>query len=197
MFSVFRSLRTATAPQTIAVRHDLPDLPWPVMFRKMKRARQLTLRLDQKKQHIVLSMPWRVGQREAHAFLQNHKDWLLSQMDRAPQPYLLEIGGMVPVLGIERVIRHIESDRRGVKVTLTDTELQVMGPVDRVPRALYRYLKDLARQHLSELAIEKAKIIDRPIKSLSFRDTSTRWGSCTSTGDLSFCWRLIMWWDMK
>lgn len=192
MLSLFRSASAARASSVITSRQEVADLPWPVIFRKMKRARQLTLRLDSKKQIIVLSMPWRASQREAQQFLHSHKTWILAQMERTPAPYRLEIGAQIPVLGVMRTVRHVADGGRGVKVMLTDTELQVTGAPSRVPRALYRYLKELAQRHMTQLAFDKAAMIQKPIKSLAFRDTSTRWGSCTHTGDLSFCWRLIM-----
>jgi predicted metal-dependent hydrolase len=34
--------------------------------------------------------------------------------------------------------------------------------------------------------------IDRDVVKVNVRDTSSRWGSCTHGGRLSFCWRLIL-----
>ncbi len=34
--------------------------------------------------------------------------------------------------------------------------------------------------------------INRPFRRLTVRDTSSRWGSCSWQGDLSFSWRLIL-----
>ena len=46
-----------------------------------------------------------------------------------------------------------------------------------------------------ELAMEKAAKLPegavRP-RRVGVRDTSSRWGSCTEEGNLSFCWRLIL-----
>jgi predicted metal-dependent hydrolase len=191
MLSLLRLSRSSQKPAS-TIRQDVADLPWPVMFRKIKQARQLTLRLDHKKRHIALTMPWRASQREAQAFLLSQKEWILAQMERVPEPYQLEIGSVIPVLGVMRTIKHVAGGGRGVQVSMTETELLVTGTESRAPRALYRFLKDLAQRHMTDLAFEKAALIQKPIKSVVFRDTSTRWGSCTHTGDLSFCWRLIM-----
>ena len=34
--------------------------------------------------------------------------------------------------------------------------------------------------------------VGRKAKAIRFRDTSSRWGSCTSDGTLSFSWRIMM-----
>ena len=37
-----------------------------------------------------------------------------------------------------------------------------------------------------------AQKLDVSIKHISLRDTSSRWGSCSSSGTLSFCWRIAL-----
>ena len=41
--------------------------------------------------------------------------------------------------------------------------------------------------------VEKhAKTVKRPVKSIRYKDTVSRWGSCSSEGNLSFSWRIMM-----
>jgi predicted metal-dependent hydrolase len=178
--------------KTAALLQVETPLPWPVVLKRLRRARQLTLRVDPAKRQIRLTVPQRVSQRDAISFLTSQQDWVLSQLNRAPDPFVLAVGNTIPVLGKDRLIVHHPGTGRGIQVEMTDDQLVVTGNPDRVARALYRFLKDLATRQITTLAVAKAAVIDRPIASLTLRDTSTRWGSCTSTGDLSFCWRLIL-----
>jgi predicted metal-dependent hydrolase len=54
------------------------------------------------------------------------------------------------------------------------------------------FLRHEARRELSARAGEKAQRIARRPGRISIRDTQSRWGSCSSDGDISFSWRLIL-----
>lgn len=162
------------------------------MFKRLRQAKRLTLRIDEAKQQIVLTFPWRTPKREAEQFLLTQTDWLQDQIERATPAHVIAIGNEIPVYGKKRRIVHVPGAARGVQVVLTDHEIQVSGREERVPRAVYRYLKTLAQTEIERLATEKAALVFKPIRSLTMRDTNSRWGSCTPAGDLNFCWRLIL-----
>jgi len=54
------------------------------------------------------------------------------------------------------------------------------------------YMKVLARARLASAADRYAEALGRGYRSLSLRDTRSRWGSCTADGGLMFSWRLMM-----
>lgn len=165
---------------------------WPVVYKRMRQAKRLTLRVSEAKRQIILTFPTRTPLKEAEAFLKAQTAWLQDQIAKATPIHVVAIGNDIPVYGKMRRIVHHPGATRGVQVTLTDEALEVTGRAERVPRAIYRFLKDLARTEIERLVAEKAARLPRPVKSLTLRDTNSRWGSCTPAGDLNFCWRLIL-----
>ena len=55
-----------------------------------------------------------------------------------------------------------------------------------------RFLLDHASTTLIPIFEENAEYIKGKIKSIQFKDTKSRWGSCSSEGSLMINWRLIM-----
>jgi hypothetical protein len=69
--------------------------------------------------------------------------------------------------------------------------LCVAGGREHATRRLLDWLKVEARKDLFYRVHYHASKIGIYPKRISVRDQSTRWGSCSSTGNLSFSWRLI------
>lgn len=67
----------------------------------------------------------------------------------------------------------------------------VSGDERHAPRRLADWLHGEARADLAKRVEHHATSLGCAPKRLSVRDQSSRWGSCSSSGTLSFSWRLI------
>ena len=103
---------------------------------------------------------------------------------------------MLPVLGREHRVRHCPAQRGSVWVEQCDPEshpeIRVSGGAAHVSRRVTDWLKRQARAEIGNRARAYASRLDRRVARISIRDTSSRWGSCSSRASLSFSWRLIL-----
>jgi predicted metal-dependent hydrolase len=59
-------------------------------------------------------------------------------------------------------------------------------------RRVHDFLKREARKDLHKASLAYADELGVRVRRVSIRDQSSRWGSCTSAGSLSYSWRLIL-----
>ena len=139
---------------------------------------------------MVLTIPSRTPLREAHRFLETHRDWLEARLARLPAPILFAPGAVLPLRGVPHMVLHEPDARRGVWVE--GKTIRVSGLRGHVSRRLGDWLRREARIAVTERAHYHAHRLGRPIMRVGVRDTVSRWGSCSSAGVLSFSWRLIL-----
>ena len=65
-------------------------------------------------------------------------------------------------------------------------------PPPHLSRRLADFLKREAKRDIEALVDKHTAAIGKRAKAIRFRDTVSRWGSCTSDGTLSFSWRIMM-----
>ena len=101
----------------------------------------------------------------------------------------LKDGAILPILGFERQVIFMHDIRR--KVTITDQQIIVSTPGQDFATVLETGLKDHIRQLFQEICQGLADQLGTHFNKITIRDTRSRWGSCSSKGNLSFSWRLI------
>ncbi len=159
-----------------------------VTLRRSPRARRMTLRVSRLDGRVTLTVPRGVAEAEMWAFVDARRDWIAKHLATQVPHTHVRLGAMLPVLGeARRVVAG-----QGRRVRLTDTEIAVPGAENQVGAKLQAWLKQMARSELSFASDQYAKALGRPYAKLTLRDTTSRWGSCTSEGGLMYSWRLIM-----
>jgi predicted metal-dependent hydrolase len=101
----------------------------------------------------------------------------------------------VPLRGVPHRIVH----RRFIRGTVwTEADaageplICVAGDVPHIDRRIADFLRREARRDLDGASRRFANELGVEIKRVAVRDQASRWGSCSTTGVLSFSWRLIL-----
>ncbi|MBI3446896.1 MAG: M48 family metallopeptidase [Magnetospirillum sp.] len=162
----------------------------PIAVKRSGRARNLSLRIDPNGGSVVVVLPMGVPESEAERFALRQRDWIEGRLQALPERVAFAPEIEVPLLDLPHVIRHEPEARRGVWAE--DGVIHVSGRVEHLPRRVEEFLKGEARLLLTHHARRHAARLGRRLGRVSVRDTHSRWGSCTSSGDLSFSWRLIL-----
>ncbi len=195
--ALFKAFRRSDTAEIGAIDIAHQDQTFKIALKRNGAARRFTLRVRGATGDIVLTMPTRASLDQARDFAQAHAGWLASRIARLPQRALIVPGAKLPLRGVEHVLRHCPrpSVRRGpVWIEEIDGVLSLCatGEITHFERRVIAFLREEARRDLERaVRLHAAKSGRRPI-SLTLRDTSSRWGSCSSKGALNFSWRLIL-----
>ena len=162
----------------------------PVKINRQKRAKRFTLRVCQITGKINLTIPFKSSLESAEHFIEKNANWLSNQLNQVMPRDYVSFGKSIPIEGIKRVIVPKEKSLTGNMLQKKHLYLEC----DELNVGLFtkRFLLDHASTTLIPIFQENAQNIKEKIKSIQFKDTKSRWGSCSSEGSLMINWRLIM-----
>jgi predicted metal-dependent hydrolase len=183
--------RRTSEPAAITIGFD--GEIYAVRLRRHRQARRYTLRIHAASREVVLTMPPRGSVRQAKEFAQKHGAWIATRLRRLPDVVPFAHGMVLPLRGVEHRIEHRKGARGAAWIeTGPDVpRLCVAGEAPHLPRRVRDYLKREARRELETASRAAARALGVNIRRVSVRDQSSRWGSCSTTGVLSYSWRLI------
>ena len=185
--------RRPAEPATLLVKHG--SQVFAIRLRRHRRARRYTLRIHPTDREAILTMPPRGTIMEAKDFAQLHGGWIAARLGRLPKAAPFQAGTVIPLRGVPHRIVHRAGERGTVWTETRDSGekiLCVAGGYDHMDRRVHDFLKREARKDLHKASIAYAADLGVRVRRVSIRDQSSRWGSCTSAGSLSYSWRLIL-----
>jgi predicted metal-dependent hydrolase len=160
----------------------------PYSVRRSKRARRVRVTVDPH-DGVEVVLPQRAPSREAAAAVAQLRGWIEQRLAEAEavRSQVAARGDTVPYLGAElRLVPEAgrtRVHRRGDDLLVPDGDARP---------ALERWYRRQAKAEIGPRLDDAAGRLGRSYTRLAIRAQRTRWGSCSSTGVMSFNWRLLL-----
>jgi len=175
----------------------------PVRYRvrHSRRARKMGVQVC-KRDGVVIVLPQKVGLKVVPELLEHWADWIDAKADEygvRHGPLIREYatGSEILIMGRPRklAVSNLPNGRKRPIVELGEDSLSmVLAPADvfEIRPILEKYLRRLARKDLTERTALWSDRIGLFPRRVIIGERTSRWGSCSVRGTLSYCYRLVM-----
>ena len=168
----------------------------PLQVRRSERATRIQLRMDLKSGGPVLVLPRYASIERGFEFARDKRALDRRAMAIQPETIAFEPGEVIPVprpRPCDPPSQTGPAARSRAAIWREPGAIYVTGEEEMVSSRVETFLKFEARERESAAALmRRRQLTGKRIRRISLRDPKSRWGSCTSTGNLSFSWRLVM-----
>lgn len=149
---------------------------------------------------VVVSSPRYTSKREIEAFVASQQNWITHQRNT-----LLEKKGNLNELLLfgkpyRKVLKYSTTHKVGFRIegstiiynpTQPSNTVHQDDPFYPFQKQLKRFLKTTAAHYIPTRTATLAKKMNCSYNQLTLKEQKTRWGSCSSQGNLNFNWRLV------
>lgn len=175
--------------------------PLKYRIRRSKRARRAKIEVC-RRDGVVVVLPWRASAAVISALLDDWGGWMDAQAEKlgvrlGPQVKQYATGSTINILGEPCLIevRGAAAGQRSSQVErLGDTLILSLKPDDvfDTRAVLEKYLRRVAGNDLRTRTTYWAEHLGLYPSRVIVGERTTRWGSCSPRGTLSFCYRLVL-----
>lgn len=163
-------------------------------FKINNRSRGIKIKIDQNGEVIVSAPSW-VDERKIAEFVSSKKEWIDQSLSKIKSiKKLIDTHQEIMIFG-KKYHKVITTDKNlplGIKID--DDQFIINQINEKVTRAtadkINRFMKNTAEKYIFPRTHQIAKHMGISFERITLKEQSTRWGSCSSRGNLNFNWRL-------
>jgi len=154
-----------------------------VLFSKSQRAKHILLKQNQHGE-IVLTCPKYCPKIMAVAFAKKQVAWIRAHVQHGPKVKVFVPNEEITIVGQPyRLIHGEHTEEKPGCLTLS-------GDLTFFHRRVCSFAQKKLLSYIQNEVSRLTKKINVTAHRITLRNTSSRWGSCSSTKNLSFCWKI-------
>ena len=158
--------------------------------RRSALARRMRLAVDPRDGAVRLTLPRRAALAPALKWAESQRAWVERALAKLPAHETLGPGSIIPFEGEEL---RIEWHAGGSRTVRREGGLLIVGgPEEMVKARVLRWLRAEAARTLETETRRVAARAGVTVGRVRVGDPRSRWGSCSSSGDIAYSWRLIL-----
>jgi len=155
----------------------------PVLIQKSLRAKRIALK-QQTSGEILLVVPKYCPVWMATAFAKTQQAWITAHAKHPPQRTTFVPGMVIQLVGQTLTLA------QGKPTRVENGVLYLSGDIQFFHRRACDYAKKILLSFMQQEVTTLTQNLSIHAKHITLRNTSSRWGSCSSSHNLSFCWKI-------
>ncbi len=160
-----------------------------------RSSRSLALRISiNSRAEVIVSAPKFMPEFMIHKFVENQRDWVEHNLAKVKKAHIHIKNDELYIFDKKyQVIENSHAEKIGVKVHGEQIIINNLSPKtpSKIKTQLEEFLKKTAHKYIATRSQALAKQMGVAYQRLALRQQSSRWGSCSSRGNLNFNWRLV------
>lgn len=157
---------------------------------KKKRIRSLRLRI-QKRNLIEISVPWLMPKMMVENFIKSNKVWIKKQNEKIKEKKNFEELRDIYILGERFKIEQKKSNRDSLVIMDKIIYLNYLDK-NKAEKVFDKKMRNLALKIIKERVEKLARGKELNYGRVGVKNQSSRFGSCSSRGNLNFNWQIIL-----
>ena len=167
-----------------------PEFDRYIHINRKNKVRRLSLKVCRVTGKISINASLYLPNLDIINFFNKNRSWISKQLSKCVVPKIVDKGSILPVEGICYEI--VSNNNVSTIRFLESNKICLPKNIINVGHAVQKFLIVYCKSIMTPFIIEKSNLFKKKIQKISFKDTKSRWGSCSSKGSIMLNWRLIM-----